>query len=69
MRQQSRNKITVIIHTENQDKLKKLLKVIEDFRGVEYFSLNLNSKGYIPWNKAWVGHQKPYTARRLPEFP
>ena len=50
MRQQSRNKITVIIHTENQDKLRKLLKVVENFRGKGYFSLNLNSKGYIPWN-------------------
>jgi ADP-heptose:LPS heptosyltransferase len=39
-----------VIHTENQDKLRKILKVIENFRGKGHFSLNLNSKGYIPWN-------------------
>jgi ADP-heptose:LPS heptosyltransferase len=50
MRQQSKNKITIVIHTENQNKLRKILKVIENFRGKGYFSLNLNSKGYIPWN-------------------
>lgn len=45
----SKNNITIVIHTENQDKLRKLLKVIEKFRGKGYFSLNLNAKGYIPW--------------------
>jgi ADP-heptose:LPS heptosyltransferase len=50
MRQESKNKITIVIHTENQDKLRKILKVIENFRGKGHFSLNLNSKGYIPWN-------------------
>ena len=45
----SKANITIIIHTENQDKLRKLLKIIESFRGKGYFCLNLNAKGYIPW--------------------
>lgn len=49
MRQQSKNNVTIVIHTENQDKLRKLLKIIESFRGKGYFCLNLNAKGYIPW--------------------
>ena len=45
----SKSNITIVIHTENQDKLKRLLNIIEKFRGKGYFSINLNSKGYIPW--------------------
>lgn len=45
-----KGKVTIVIHTENQDKLRKLLKVIKNFKGNEYFDINLNAKGYIPWN-------------------
>jgi ADP-heptose:LPS heptosyltransferase len=46
----TKSNITIVIHTENQDKLKKLLKIAEEFRGKGYFCINLNAKGYIPWN-------------------
>lgn len=45
-----KGKVTIVIHTENQDKLRKLLRVIENYKGKGYFALNLNAKGYIPWN-------------------
>lgn len=45
-----KGKVTIVIHTENQDKLRKLLKVIKNFKGNEYFDINLNAKGYIPWD-------------------
>ena len=42
-------KLTVVIHTEDKDKLSKLFKLIEDNSNKEYFSIYLHAKGYVPW--------------------
>jgi ADP-heptose:LPS heptosyltransferase len=41
--------LTIVIHTEDKDKLSKLFKLIEKNPNKKYFSLYLHAKGYIPW--------------------
>jgi len=42
-------KLTIVIHTENKDKLSKLFELIEKNPNKKYFSLYLHAKGYVPW--------------------
>ena len=42
-------KLTVVIHTEDKDKLSKLFELIEKNPNKKYFSLYLHAKGYVPW--------------------
>lgn len=42
-------KLTVVIHTEDKDKLSKLFKLIEKNPNKKYFSIYLHAKGYVPW--------------------
>ena len=42
-------KLTVVIHTEDKDKLSKLFKLIEEIPNKDYFSIYLHAKGYTPW--------------------
>ena len=41
--------LTIIIHTENKEKLKKLLESVSKHRNKKNFSLYLHAKNYIPW--------------------
>ena len=41
--------LTIVIHTEDKDKLSKLFKLIEKNPNKKNFSLYLHAKGYIPW--------------------
>lgn len=41
---------TIIIHTENKEKLRQLFKSISKFRPKSRFVLKLNAKGYFPWD-------------------
>lgn len=42
-------KLTVVIHTEDKDKLSNLLKLIEKNPNKKFFSLYLHAKDYLPW--------------------
>jgi hypothetical protein len=41
--------ISLIIHTENQIKLKSLLDLIDRHPNKKDFNINLHAKGYVPW--------------------
>ena len=40
---------TIIIHTENKEKLLNLLSIINKKNSFNNFAINLNAKGYTPW--------------------
>jgi hypothetical protein len=40
-------KLTVVIHTEDKDKLSRLFELIEKNFSKKYFSLYLHDKGYV----------------------
>jgi len=40
-------KLTVVIHTEDKDKLSRLFELIEKNFNKKYFSLYLHDKGYV----------------------
>jgi hypothetical protein len=49
--------VTIIVHTENQEKLTELLKVIKKFKTRDKFSIRLNAKGYSPWEDNFIKNE------------
>jgi hypothetical protein len=49
--------ITVVIHTEDKEKLTRLFRVIENSKRKDKLSIYLHSKGYFPWEDEWLKNQ------------
>ena len=46
--------VTIIVHTENQEKLTELFNVIKKYKPKTNFSIRINAKGYAPWNNTFI---------------
>ena len=49
--------VTIIVHTENKEKLTELFKTIKRHRPKTNFSIKLNAKGYSPWEDNFIKNE------------
>jgi ADP-heptose:LPS heptosyltransferase len=49
--------ITIIVHTENKEKLTELFKTIKRHKPKTNFSIKLNAKGYSPWEDNFIKNE------------
>ena len=52
--------ITIIVHTENKEKLTELFKTIKRHKPKTNFSIKLNAKGYSPWEDNFIKNEIMY---------
>ena len=49
--------VTIIVHTENQEKLTRLFNSIKRYKRKTNFSIRINAKGYTPWDNSFIKNE------------